>query len=1266
MKNLNYILAGILIVAIAIFLVLLIKPTTEINYSGNNTGTINYIENLEQVNYIIENGTAYINDENIYLSATPNAGIGWITYELETKDYTGDIDAVFLFDSELAYPTRAKLKRDSPIYVNNSYTCDYEFTYNNTDKTFHCYKSYNYNDSLTNESYVINQTMKKGNYDSGNIQTKTVYWTKEDWYNNVGNAFTKYNINYSGMDLAYVTTGFPVEAGVREELNVFLQPTYVNSPGGKYWFCTKPSGYSINEAIDSGYLYCLDPFWTEELNDAIISYWRIDNNNTDSADGNDATITGMLFNNSEFILGGFSGFFDASADRFDTNFEVANFRTEGTVSFWVFTLDNTANAVVYSNIGGGAFKMWENIGSGNLFTAELHDGATKRVSEISGHDDSTWYNLVVTWDSTTLQLWKNAVFQGSTPAGAINAAFDNFDLQFGGDADDYFGNIDEIAIYSIRIANTTIAALYGGGTPPSFGNFSPDNPPNVSLNNPANFTNFTLSNNVDLNCTAFDDFKVQNISLYINGSRNATDTSGTNNTLINFNLNLDNGLWNWTCDAWDNASQQTNASEVRLLFFNVTQAVGIDLITPIDDAKVTDTTIFFSYNLTAKLTNITNHTHYIWFNNGTNFLTNTTALPGGTNETVTIQNFQPNLLDNIYNWTVKVCGNGVDCIMASNRTFQTHTGIPSVEILFPTGNLGAVIDGASIFLNWSISETGITNFSEHVSNCSFLYNGVTEFLDNVSECVEKNFTIFNYVSGINTINFTTVDIFNFSFSNTSSWVVSISEVNQTFNNETIEGNQESFTIFVVTDPSFQITAAQLTYNGSATAGILTNPTTNLFKATTDFIVPETSVDVNVSFFWTFALNDSTNVNGLTKNQTIKNLAIDDCSSFTGLFLNLTLIDEEFQNQLNETEDNTTIEVDITIESFDNSIVVANFSQTFNETNPVSICLNINLTNENKYSYDTTIRYDGDPYSNEFYHIQRGNLTNGTIPNNISLFDLLSADATEFQITFKDSSFVVVEDAIIIISREYVGEGLFKTVEIPKTDSNGQTVAHLVEKDVKYNMLVIKNGVILGTFNNLIAFCEDETIGSCFITLNALGSNTPIFNYNETFGIAFPPMTYNSTSRALTFTFSTIDGTIKTINLTAVKMDQIGNNTACDEVLTSSSGTITCIVPTAIGNATIFVNIFVNNELKLVDYIITGKNLDSGDFGYFLFIIMVLSFALMLSSTKTGMIIGVIIGFISSTLFGFIEGGIIGFGSATMWLIISGIILIWGLNTKSQS
>jgi len=59
-------------------------------------------------NWIIDGDTVYIDDTNVYLSATPHTikESTWVTFQLRTKNYSGDIDAVWFFNTNNCKPRK--------------------------------------------------------------------------------------------------------------------------------------------------------------------------------------------------------------------------------------------------------------------------------------------------------------------------------------------------------------------------------------------------------------------------------------------------------------------------------------------------------------------------------------------------------------------------------------------------------------------------------------------------------------------------------------------------------------------------------------------------------------------------------------------------------------------------------------------------------------------------------------------------------------------------------------------------------------------------------------------------------------------------------------------------------------------------------------------------------------------------------------------------------------------------------------------------------
>lgn len=522
-----------------------------------------------------------------------------------------------------------------------------------------------------------------------------------------------------------------------------------------------------------------------------------------------------------------------------------------------------------------------------------------------------------------------------------------------------------------------------------------------------------------------------------------------------------------------------------------------------------------------------------------------------------------------------------------------------------------------------------------------------------SNCV-INFTF--HSDWIGCLEYSAIDISNDGFLENS----------QTYNNETIEGSTETFKINITYDDyEFPNSQGYLIYNGNSYLATRTGSNKN-YTFTRTINIPIVEAEINKTFYWSIVLNNGTNnyYNSTFNNQTIKVLAVDDCSVYTTHLYNISIFDEENKSILS----NTILELQLEILSLDRTDLILNFSKEYTGINPLQVCLNINLSENNNYSLDTIIKYQAQDYEIEYYNIIDSTLSNNTIPENIYLYDLLSVDSTEFQITFKDSDFIAMENALIFVQRQYISENnLFRNVELPKTDSNGQALVHLVEKDIIYNILVMNstNGNVLATFNNIVAFCEDATIGDCKLNLNAYVSGGEVFNYDTEIKIGYTTPVYDEATGIISFDFYTLDGTLKNVQMITYKFDMLGNTTACNNSLESSSGTLSCVIPSHLGNSTILINIYVDGNLVLTDYL----NLDDSDFGdegYFLMFLLVLSLILMFNESKTAMLVGLLIGFITSSVLSLIQGKIIGIGASILWLIILIMIMIWKLNKDKQN
>ncbi len=479
--------------------------------------------------------------------------------------------------------------------------------------------------------------------------------------------------------------------------------------------------------------------------------------------------------------------------------------------------------------------------------------------------------------------------------------------------------------------------------------------------------------------------------------------------------------------------------------------------------------------------------------------------------------------------------------------------------------------------------------------------------------------------------------------------------NETFNTETISGNQEFFEVNI-SMLGRTLSSANLSYNNTDFPGAIARTGQN-YSISTTIEAPVTNETTNKSFFWSLFFDDDSNVNTTSNNQTVTSIRVDACTSFTVLLANYTVFDEEFQTII----DNSSLEIAVNIFTRDRQTTIFQFG--VNSTNSISICLETNITTE-VYSLDTIVKYEKkNVYATEYHNIVNQSLNTTSFGQNISLFDLNLSDSTEFQLKFLGIDFLPVESALIFVERQYIPENTFKVVELPITDSTGKTILHLVRNDVVYNIRVVKDGVVLGNFPNIVAFCQDFSIGDCRIDLNAVAS-VPSFSYDAQTGILFSPPTYNNDTSTVSFSFISATGLPKSVFMNITRNDVFGNRSLCTTSLISSSGTLLCPIDSSIRNTVLTARITVGDILAVVASMIIDES-DFGSLGYVAWFFITLIMIVMFGDSKNGILIGMMVSYIGAIALGINRGTIIGLGSAGIWLITITALGIWRLNRERQ-
>lgn len=753
----------------------------------------------------------------------------------------------------------------------------------------------------------------------------------------------------------------------------------------------------------------------------------------------------------------------------------------------------------------------------------------------------------------------------------------------------------------------------------------------TTLNSPVNYYNSTLKS-ITFNCSATTTIgTISNISLWLN----TTGTWLLNETITGSSLqvikNISDGInWGWTCRAYDNST--TSA-------WGTNRTLSVDTILPLISANILNPVVYVpSDNVTVNYTITDVNLASCWYNY--NSINVSFSCLSGINNVTNITSVSPNTIIMLYaNDTI---GNRANYTL----NFSYDTTPPSITINEPQSLETYGYTGKSQTLNWSVSDDYSLN------KIWYNYNGTNITLYGLSN--STNFTLKNHPFNLTFYANDSVGNLGTKFWD---WDYKIFELNQSYSNATTEGNLVNFFAYVIVNETVEISSAVLHYNNTIYSGSISNLASYSITYKNNLLTPEISANTTFPFYWTLTLDDSTIINLTTYNQTVYNLLLDNCTSYGNKLFNLTIKDEKLQTNLI----NATLEIAINLYTSNGSTLLISLGAKYENQNPVAICSNLNLSGTDYYM-ETIMKYYATDYAQEYYVIETSDFT----PQNISLYDLNSTDSTAFKLTFTGIDFLPEEGVLVYVERQYISENTFKTVELPKTDTNGQTVIHLVRNDVIYNLIFIKDGVVLRRFENLRAFCDDYSIGDCQINLNALSTADDVFTYDDEFGIIFDnPPTYNSTTNIVSFSYVSDDGTIKNVTMTVERRDVFGNNSLCSNSLTSVSGTVSCNIGTGISDTSVVTTIQVDGQT----WISTSVQIDTtayGGIGYVAWFLLALGLVFMFSKDKNGILIALLLSYVGAVSMGWVLGGIAGLGSAGIWILIITAVGLWRLNKNKLS
>lgn len=205
--------------------------------------------------YIIDGNTVYINDSKAFISVTPHTitKSEWITVELMSKHFTGDITVVLGFNGSSMHPEKWELYSPWSETIQINYTCDGTFNYTLNPNHFQCWQN---GTDLAFEH----------DFDGGNIPLSTAWWNvriNHTW-RDINKPVGTINHLFDDKTTWKYSANNPITVNETVKFRILMQrPWQMPSGEDKYDLAFFPSSYGsdIQQAISDGNLYLLDP-WT--------------------------------------------------------------------------------------------------------------------------------------------------------------------------------------------------------------------------------------------------------------------------------------------------------------------------------------------------------------------------------------------------------------------------------------------------------------------------------------------------------------------------------------------------------------------------------------------------------------------------------------------------------------------------------------------------------------------------------------------------------------------------------------------------------------------------------------------------------------------------------------------------------------------------------------------------------------------------------------------------------------------------------------------
>ena len=585
---------------------------------------------------------------------------------------------------------------------------------------------------------------------------------------------------------------------------------------------------------------------------------------------------------------------------------------------------------------------------------------------------------------------------------------------------------------------------------------------------------------------------------------------------------------------------------------------------------------------------------------------------------------------------------------------------PTITLIYPVND--TII--SDVGTNFSVSGNNLSSISANWTNVTYniwydnstVFNSTTvDFTDNETfnqTLIFGGFTNGNYMWNAEACytNITGSSCISAIANYTFEWRP-FEIISQSYNEYVYETDRQRFNITINTLPEVLNVDTKLNYNGtlySATTSCASG-FCNIYSII-DIPLITSGESINRSLFWSITVYDGTgtytfNTSDETKQQNITRIHLEECAGvYTTTTVNFTAYYETNLTRINP------FYIAGTFDTWLGSGAIYR-TQSFNKESTSELKLCITPTNKTQYSnahIDYKFENENITFIPRNYFFQNKTLTN--ISEEINLFLLEAEDSTSFIIKVQDQKLSPVVDALVYIKKYYPSDGEYRTVQIARTDSNGETIGFYETETVDYKHIIIKNG------ETLLETAKQKVVGKSvpftltFTIGTSLGFPWTSFEDNQNVSIN---LTFDKDTNIVTMTYiENITGSITSGQLLVIKNSLTNSTTTimCNKTSTEASVTLTCDLSAYDGTFTAIAYINGGSE-KIIEFIITDARDVFGSDGLFLgmMIIMVGGFAMMwnpsagIVSINAAVIFVNLIGFITVSpifIFGMISVSVI--------------------------